>query len=76
MKIELTHTESRQHEPIPMPAMMMAHCDIPGHILVRLGDDTQHGMSVLTAVRLMRDLRNAVENAAGWPTVDTTNATA
>jgi hypothetical protein len=69
MKIEIPHTESRQHEPIPMPPLMMAHCDMPGHVLVRLGGDTQHGMSALTAVRLMRDLRNAVEHAAGWPVV-------
>lgn len=64
--IEVPHSDPRTHDPIPMPPMMMAHCDQPGHVLVRLGGDTQHGMSVLTAMRLMRDLRNAVDLAAGW----------
>lgn len=53
--------------PAPMmPSALMAHCDYPGHVLVRLGG-TQHGMDTLTAIRLLRDLRNAVEMSAGWP---------
>lgn len=71
--IELPHSESRCHEPIPMPPLMMAHCDMPGHVMVRLGGDTQHGMGVLTAIRMMRDLRNAVESAAGWLVVNDNN---
>ena len=48
------------------PLSLMAHCDHPGHVLVKLGGNT-HGMDTLTAIRLMRDLRNAVEMSAGWP---------
>ena len=48
------------------PPALMAHCDHPGHVLVKLGGTT-HGMDTLTAIRLMRDLRNAVEMSAGWP---------
>jgi len=52
------------------PHALMAHCDQPGHVLVKLGGNT-HGMDTLTAIRLMRDLRNAVEMSAGWPPVST-----
>lgn len=48
------------------PPSLMAHCDNPGHVLVRLGG-AQHGMDTLTAIRLLRDLRLAVEQSAGWP---------
>jgi hypothetical protein len=48
------------------PPGLMAHCDHPGHVLVRLGG-AQHGMDTLTAIRLLRDLRNAVDMSAGWP---------
>jgi len=48
------------------PPALMAHCDHPGHELVRLGG-VQHGMDTLTAIRLLRDLRNAVEQSAGYP---------
>jgi hypothetical protein len=48
------------------PNSMMAQSDHPGHVLVRLGGST-HGMDTLTAIRLLRDLRNAVEQSAGWP---------
>jgi hypothetical protein len=48
------------------PSSLLAHCDHPGHVMVRLGG-TIHGMDTLTAIRLMRDLRCAVEASAGWP---------
>ena len=48
------------------PTCLMAHSDHPGHVLVKLGG-VQHGMGTLTAIRLLRDLRNAVEQSAGWP---------
>lgn len=48
------------------PSALMAHCDHPGHVQVKLGGTT-HGMDTLTAIRLLRDLRNAVEMSAGWP---------
>ena len=48
------------------PSTMLAHCDQPGHVLVRVGG-TQHGMDTITALRLLRDLRYAVEQSAGWP---------
>jgi hypothetical protein len=50
------------------PPTLMAHCDQPGHVLVRLGG-REHGMDTLTAIRLMRDLRHALEMSAGWPPV-------
>lgn len=48
------------------PAGVMAYCDHPGHVLVRVGNE-DHGMDTLTALRLLRDLRNAIEMSAGWP---------
>ena len=51
------------------PPGLMAHCDHPGHVLVRLPGGPQHGIDTLTAIRLLRDLRNAVEMSAGWPPV-------
>jgi hypothetical protein len=48
------------------PPGLMAHCDQPGHLFVRLGG-VKHGMDTLTALRLLRDLRLAVEMSAGWP---------
>ena len=57
------------------PHAMMAHCDHPGHVLVKLGGTT-HGMDTLTAIRLLRDLRSAVEMSAGWPPTATRAAAA
>jgi hypothetical protein len=48
------------------PPALMAHCDEPGHVFVKLGG-TKHGMDTVTALRLLRDLRYAVEQSAGWP---------
>lgn len=66
--IELTHPVVATATAPCFPRALMAHCDHPGHVLVRLGG-TQHGMDTLTAIRLLRDLRNAVEMSAGWPPV-------
>lgn len=48
------------------PSGLMAHSYKPGHVLVRLGG-TEHGMDTMTALRLLRDLRIAVEQSAGYP---------
>lgn len=52
--------------PLAVPPGLMAISDETGHVLVRIYGQ-QFGMDTVTALRLLRDLRIAVDNSAGWP---------
>ncbi len=53
---------------IVMPKTVRAYSDFEGHILVRLGNE-EHGMDLTCAMRLLRDLRIAVDSAVGFDKV-------
>lgn len=51
--------------PSVVPKGLRAWSDFQDHVLVRIGN-VEHGMDIMTATRLLRDLKVAVDNAAGY----------
>jgi|GEM_PF-1990324 len=49
---------------IVRPNAVRAYSDFEGHILVRIGNE-EHGMDLTCAMRLLRDLKIAIDNAVG-----------
>ena len=64
--IELTTPVVLAQAGEPCPPGLMASSNQAGTVVVRLGG-VLHFMDTLTALRLLRDLRCAVETSAGWP---------
>jgi len=52
------------------PSCIRAYSDFPNHVLIRMGN-TEYGMDLICAMRLLRDLKFAVDTAIGWDTPET-----
>ena len=49
------------------PPSMMASSMAHAQVTIQLPYQPQVTLSLVDALRLQRDLRNAIDNAAGWP---------
>lgn len=62
---DCSNAQITSHPPT-MPVGVRAYSDHFGHVIVRMSDGQEYGLDLTCAMRLLRDLRVAVDKAAGY----------